>query len=53
MLACSLVALALAGGGGEDARKYMETTLQDDAVDAIMAAVARAAQEKVGAKLRA
>lgn len=32
MLACSLVALALAGGGGEDARKYMETTLQDDAV---------------------
>jgi phenylalanyl-tRNA synthetase beta chain len=30
-----------------------QSTLQDDAVDAIMAAVARAAQEKVGAKLRA
>ena len=29
-----------------------QSTLQDDAVDAIMAAVARAAQEKVGAKLR-
>jgi len=30
-----------------------QSTLQDDAVDAIMAALARAAQEKVGAKLRA
>lgn len=30
-----------------------QSTLQDDAVDAIMAAVARSAQEKVGAKLRA
>lgn len=30
-----------------------QSTLQDDAVDAIMAAVARAAQEKVGAKPRA
>ena len=29
-----------------------QSTLQDDAVDTIMAAVARAAQEKVGAKLR-
>jgi phenylalanyl-tRNA synthetase beta chain len=30
-----------------------QSTLQDEAVDAIMAAVARAAEEKVGAKLRA
>ncbi len=30
-----------------------QSTLQDDAVDAVMAAVARSAQEKVGAKLRA
>ncbi|GAB3387214.1 phenylalanine--tRNA ligase subunit beta [Massilia agri] len=30
-----------------------QSTLQDDAVDAIMAAIARAAEQKVGAKLRA
>lgn len=32
MLACSLALLAMAGGAGGEVQKYMETTLQDDAV---------------------